>query len=575
MRPHRLMSLSIADDLDRKRIYELRHEVYATELGQHRENESESLNDALDGVNVYLVAKAGAEIVGFVSVTPMTEAGFSIDKYFARNEVPLVFDRGLYEVRLLTVTPAWRASRVVTLLMYGAWRYVASRGGRDIVCIGRAELVDMYKRVGFKSLGRRARAGNVIYELMFRPVREESLRSRQLADDVERHVEWKLENVSFRTRDACFHGGSFFEAIGDEFETLSTRQHVINADVLDAWFDPAPAVIEAVATHLAWTLKTSPPTGCEGLRRALAREREVHEENVLPGSGSSDLIFLALRHWLRVSSRVLILDPTYGEYAHVLEKVIGCRVDRLELSRATGYTVQCDELAGRLERGYDLVVLVNPNSPTGRHIDRQRLQDILAAAPARTRFWIDETYVDYVGRSQSLEQFAAASRNVVICKSMSKAYALSGARCAYLCGAASLMNGLRLVSPPWAVSLPAQIAACAALRSESYYRARWIETRFLRDDLAGALRSLGWEVVPGSANFLLCHLPPDQPEASALAHACSARKLFVRDVASMGRCFDARVVRVAVKDAATNAAMVNILREALAGLSDSERSAAA
>ncbi|MFL5544383.1 MAG: N-acyl amino acid synthase FeeM domain-containing protein, partial [Gemmatimonadaceae bacterium] len=289
MRPHRLMSLSIADDLDRKRIYELRHEVYATELGQHRENESESLNDALDGVNVYLVAKAGAEIVGFVSVTPMTEAGFSIEKYFARNEVPLVFDRGLYEVRLLTVTHAWRASRVVTLLMYGAWRYVASRGGRDIVCIGRAELVDMYKRIGFESLGRRARAGNVIYELMFRPVREESLRSRQLADDVERHVEWKLENVSFRTCDACYHGGSFFEAIGDEFETLSTRQHVINADVLDAWFDPAPAVIEAVATHLAWTLKTSPPTGCEGLRRALAREREVHEENVLPGGGSSDL----------------------------------------------------------------------------------------------------------------------------------------------------------------------------------------------------------------------------------------------------------------------------------------------
>jgi len=267
------ISLSIADNQDRERIYAMRHQVYAQELGQHLENEAGSLKDALDSVNIYLVAKVAGEIAGFVSITPLTDVGFSIDKYFARHEVPLVFDQGLYEVRLLTVKPSRRASRVVTLLMYGAWRYVASRGGRDIVCIGRYELLGMYKRVGFRSLGKRARSGEVTYELMTRPVREESDRTREIAADLENHVEWNVRSVSFRAGDACYHGGAFFEAIGEEFEALSTRHAIINADVLDAWFDPSPAVVDAVARHLPLTLKTSPPTGCEGMRRVLARAR--------------------------------------------------------------------------------------------------------------------------------------------------------------------------------------------------------------------------------------------------------------------------------------------------------------
>src|SRR3954469_10222756 len=124
-----------------------------------------------------------------------------------------------------------------------------------------------------------------------------------------------------------YHGGAFFEAVGDEFDRLAAKDDVISADVLDAWFDPAPAVLEALREHLPWTLRTSPPTSCDGMRRVIARTRGVDPANVLPGAGSSDLIFLALRHWVHQDSRVLILDPMYGEYAHVLEQVIGCRVD--------------------------------------------------------------------------------------------------------------------------------------------------------------------------------------------------------------------------------------------------------
>ena len=565
-----LISLSVAEERDRERIYTIRHQVYARELGQHAENAEGRLTDALDAVNTYLVVKVAGEIAGFVSITPPNDVGYSIDKYFARDDVPLVFDHGLYEVRLLTVKDARRTSRVAALLMYGAWRYVESLGGQAIVCIGRRELRNMYRRVGLRSLGRRASSGNVTYELMAGDMRDGSDWLQRIATDLERHVDWKVKGVGFYRGGVCYHGGAFFDAIGDEFDELSKKDEVFNADVLDAWFDPAPSVLEALAAHLPWILRTSPPTGCEGMRRMLARARAVREENILPGAGSSDLIFLGLRHWLRPESRVLILDPMYGEYAHLLEQVVECKVDRLPLSRAKNYAVECEQLAAALKRGYDWVVLVNPNSPTGQHIPRDHFEALLERAPRTTRFWIDETYVEYAGPSQSLEHFAVASTNVVICKSMSKLYALSGARCAYLCGPAHLMDELRTISPPWAVSLPGQIAACEALRdgSVSYYHDRWEQTHTLREELSSGLRTLGWDVLPGCANFVLCQLPITQPEASVLIAECRRRNLFLRDVTNMGSCFDTRTLRVAVKDAKTNAAMLNILRTTLAAMSE-------
>ena len=74
---------------------------------------------------------------------------------------------------------------------------------------------------------------------------------------------------------SCFHGGWFFEAIGEEFDDLHRRRRVINADVLDAWFPPAPSVIDTLTEHLPWLLRTSPPTQCQGLVQAIARSRGV------------------------------------------------------------------------------------------------------------------------------------------------------------------------------------------------------------------------------------------------------------------------------------------------------------
>jgi histidinol-phosphate/aromatic aminotransferase/cobyric acid decarboxylase-like protein len=87
------------------------------------------------------------------------------------------------------------------------------------------------------------------------------------------------------------HGGNFFRAIGLDFRTLSRSREVIGADVLDAWFDPSPRVLAALREYLPFLLRTSPPTHAEGLVETIAEVRGLDAASIVPGAGSSSLIF--------------------------------------------------------------------------------------------------------------------------------------------------------------------------------------------------------------------------------------------------------------------------------------------
>ena len=504
-------------------------------------------------------------MAGFVSITPPGFGRYSIDKYVSRDELPFACDGKVFEVRILTVAKPYRGTPVGGLLMYAASRWIESQGGERIVAIGRREVLSIYLKAGLELLGRPIQSGEVAFELMTASVarlRENAWRFDRPLKKLQATTDWQLE-VPFLPVDGCYHGGQFFDSVGVQFDRLDRRHEIINADVLDAWFPPAPGVLDALHGHLDWIVRTSPPTHCEGMVAAIAEARGVPSECIAPGAGSSELIFTAFRNWLADDSRVLILDPTYGEYPFVLEQIVGCRVDRLALGREQNYDLDLDTLAAKLRQCYDLVILVNPNSPTGRHVQAAPLEAVLHRAPRETRIWIDETYIDFVSPDQSLERFAAQSDNVVVAKSMSKAYALSGVRAAYLCGPRPIVGPLRWLLPPWAVSLPGQIAAVKALADPDYYHRRWKETAQLRQALSEQLRALGLEVVDGSANFLLCHLPGDGLDAAAVVDACRVRGVFLRDVSDLSPQLDRHALRVAVKDARQNGHIVEALRGAI------------
>lgn len=366
------------------------------------------------------------------------------------------------------------------------------------------------------------------------------------------------------TPGTCTHGGASFDAVGSEFDRLERRSEVINADVLDAWFDPAPAVVEALRAHLPWLLRTSPPTHAEGLVRVVARQRGVPQASVLTAGGSSELIYLALPRWVQRGARVLLVDPSYGEYEHLLGRVLGADVRHLVLRREEGWRLDPQRLAQALhaERP-DLLVLVNPSSPTGLCVDGAALREVLAGLPEGTRAWVDETYVDFAGPGASLESLAAAHPRVAVSKSMSKAYALSGVRAAYMVAAPQVLEPLRPFLPPWSVGLLAQVAAVRALEDRTWYAAQWAATHRLRGELACGLAGLGFTVTPSVTNFLLAELPPGAPDAPEACALLAARGLWIRDLSTLGRALGRRAVRLAVKDAATQARMLAVLGEVL------------
>src|SRR5438552_2498095 len=226
--------LSVATETDREVIYRLRHEVYARELGQHAASPAGQLRDALDDWNIYLVARIGGQIAGFISLTPPPSvqegsaelqfgarlctsavatasdhsSGFhySIDKYVSRDALPFRFDDGLYEIRLLTVVKPHRGREVATLLMYAAFRWVEAHGGTRIVAIGRREVVDMYVRSGLKPVGMSVQAGAVTYDVL--QATTEALRERMknfggLLERLETKTAWHL-NFPFRQPATCF-----------------------------------------------------------------------------------------------------------------------------------------------------------------------------------------------------------------------------------------------------------------------------------------------------------------------------------------------------------------------------------
>jgi histidinol-phosphate/aromatic aminotransferase/cobyric acid decarboxylase-like protein len=359
----------------------------------------------------------------------------------------------------------------------------------------------------------------------------------------------------------CFHGGALYDYIGDDFAQLDQLNQVIDADVLDAWFDPSPRAIHALSENLAWSLRSSPPVSPTGVERLLGDLSNLSIKNIVCGAGSSSLIFLALREMLSQHSRVLILDPTYGEYAHVLSKVIGCKFDSFPLSACEDYKVDLNRLVMHLNsHHYDLVILVNPNNPSGKLIPRAQLEDAIKLIPRSTTIWIDEAYIDYAGRSNSLGEFAATVPNVIVCKSLSKVLALSGLRVAYLISNTGTIRRLKNITPPWSLSLPAQLVLSEALLDGEYYDKCYALTHQFREDLANELSAYGYSPRSSTANFILVDYPETWPVAQEVIAFAREHKLLLRDIRSMGTRTSQYSFRVSIKDAQTNLRIANILR---------------
>jgi histidinol-phosphate aminotransferase len=156
-----------------------------------------------------------------------------------------------------------------------------------------------------------------------------------------------------------------------------------------------------------------------------------------------------------------------------------------------------------------LILLNNPNNPTGTVFFQEELQEFLAAVPPTVTVVLDEAYIDFVDdpRVPSGLNYLAEDRPLVGLRTFSKAYGLAGLRIGYGYGPSELVDCLNRLRLPFNVNRLAQAGARAALEDGEFLaRTRALVSQG-RDFLCGALTRLGLEFVPTQANFVLIRVP--------------------------------------------------------------------
>lgn len=551
-------------DLEIQNIWEqissLRHEVYATELQQYDINIEQQLEDP---GRHFIACMAGNKLAGYISLNPPSDKPFRVSKYFSKETLDqTVYSQSkerhssTYEVRALTVAPEFRGQQISSKLMVFALQFVHQHDGTDIIAMGHSGVVELYKKIGvsvFEEHG--VQYGKThYYPMHLNPQKALSTHANRITQLQSNEAE----------DDVCYHGGKSWDASKFDFEV---RDSLVVADVLDSPFPPCPEALQVLREQLERCCQESPPTQCEELIETIAHVRGVQTKHVAVSSGSSSLMFSFLPQLLNAKSRVLVLSPMYGEYSHILTHVIGCEMTNFVLHRENGFKINVDELVQQ-SRLHDAVIFVNPNSPTGVYCEEMseiihRIQDE-SVLPSRCKMiWVDETYIDYMPDAQSLEPLVATCPSLIVCKSMSKCYALSGLRVAY--AVSQKMTELRRFIPPWAVSLPGQLAAVAALNNPSYYNQQYSIIHQQRKILTQKLQQENFDVLPGVANFILTFLPQDTHHtSSSFIEACKEKGVFIRDAQNMGVSLGNNSVRFAIRTHEENERILECVQQVLA-----------
>jgi histidinol-phosphate aminotransferase len=232
----------------------------------------------------------------------------------------------------------------------------------------------------------------------------------------------------------------------------------------------------------------------------------VTSAQVLVTRGSDEGIDLLLRTFCRAGQdAILITPPTYGMYV-VAAGIQGARTVTVPLLREQNFALDTAAVLQAVTPAVKLVFLCSPNNPTGGLLDRAAVQSLVTALAGRAVVVVDEAYVDFADQP-SLAREVSTHPNLVILRTLSKAYGLAGARVGTTIADPAVIAVLQKVIAPYPIPAPVLTAALAALTPAGLGAARTSVTTLIdaRRRLAAALGRLPAikRVWPSDANFLL------------------------------------------------------------------------
>lgn len=349
---------------------------------------------------------------------------------------------------------------------------------------------------------------------------------------------------------------------GGQLEDLSEQYDIDPAKIIDfsVSLNPlgTPKSIIRLLKRQIGLIGRYPDIECRYIKRKLASHLCLSSENIIVGNGSNELIYLIFRAYSR--SRVLIVHPTYSEYERGA-RACGASVDRFILKWQDGFNLDIREVV-KISREYDLILLCNPNNPTGHTIvNKESMFELLASAP-QTLFVVDEAFIDFVEDPIEYQMltYAGCFCNLITLRSMTKFFAIPGLRLGYLASNAQIVRTLEQVREPWSVNTLAQLAGEHLLDQFDYINNSFKLVKEERMFLTDEISRLGWlYVYPSQANFLLVRIDVDGLNSLKLSELLMKDGIAIRDCSDFIG-LDDRFFRIAVRGHNDNRKLVKSLQ---------------
>ena len=275
-----------------------------------------------------------------------------------------------------------------------------------------------------------------------------------------------------------------------------------------------PPAVRRLLGRTAAELVTRYPTAYStALKGALAGRIGVEPANVALGCGSDDLLAAALRAFCESGSRVAFAPPTFGVVPG-FARACGALPAAVPLLEDLHLDV-----AGLREAAAAVTYLCSPNNPTGTLLADETIDRV--AGDSRGLLLLDEAYAEYAGGGllapvDASARRAAASRNVVLLRTFSKAWGLAGLRVGYAVGPAPAIAAIEKARGPFEVGALAEAAALAVLEDDGWAREGVREVVASRERLLVELRARDCRPLPSAANFLFLRVPRALELAAAL-----------------------------------------------------------
>jgi len=325
-------------------------------------------------------------------------------------------------------------------------------------------------------------------------------------------------------------------------------------------YPPSPAVVEDIAAAVAQaatSLNRYPDREFTELRKGLAAYLaqeagvELTPDQVWAANGSNEVMLQILQAFGGPGRTAVSFAPTYSMYPEYARDAMTTWVAG---RRHEDFSFDFDEASRLIEEHRPSVILLpSPNNPTGTALPHDVIGQLCAMTDGVVV--IDEAYAEFrrAGTPSALE-LLPEHRNLLVTRTMSKAFALAGARLGYLAAAPEICDALRVVRLPYHLSAVTQAVASAALRHADELLGKVEELRAERDRTVDWLVAQGFEVAPSDANFVLFGRFDDR---QALWQGLLDRGVLIRVTGPEGW------LRVSIGTAAEMTAFKDALRQAI------------